>query len=110
MYVLELFSDADQGSRRTMFIPPLLAICPLSRCCLSRIANLGFGLHGNLHIWGRNCDRSIQRSPALEAFDELMALLLEETRGHGAIDPARHRQDDARHDSPFPPDEYSSLV
>ena len=35
-----------------------------------------FRLDVNLHIWGRNCDRSVQGSPSLEAFDQLDALLV----------------------------------
>ena len=29
----------------------------------------------DLHIWGRNCDRAVQRSPALEGLDQLPPLL-----------------------------------
>ena len=33
----------------------------------------------DLHIWGRNCDRAVQRSPALEGLDQLPALLVGDT-------------------------------
>src|SRR5690349_27264 len=36
--------------------------------------SLRLGVELDLDIWGRNCDRSIERSPALEGLDELLAL------------------------------------
>jgi len=37
---------------------------------------LWLGVELDLDIWGRNCDRSIERSPAFESLDELAALLV----------------------------------
>src|SRR2546427_4357319 len=33
----------------------------------------------DLHVRGRNCDRAVERSPALEALDELRALILRDS-------------------------------
>jgi hypothetical protein len=37
---------------------------------------LPFGQDFDLHVWGRNCDRTVERSPALEALDQGSALRL----------------------------------
>ena len=33
----------------------------------------------DLHVRGRNCDRAVERSPALEALDQLRALILRDS-------------------------------
>lgn len=51
----------------------------LAALLLNCVFALWFSIKLDLDIRGRNCDRTIERSPALEGLDELGALLLRDS-------------------------------
>jgi hypothetical protein len=69
--------------------PPEARLAALLLIC---VPALWFSIKLDLDIWGRNCDRTVERSPALECLDELGALLL---RGSLEVKVQLHRIEQA---------------